>query len=250
MVAGLTFGKNEGGQGGGDLNDPNTTTYPRGIIGNDSEVAFRLSGSYRLPWELVARRIARLEQRLSVRLDLQSDARGRGDARASRSRGRPRASRSASAATNAIRASPWPTCGSRGRSGLGTRTLRASARHLQHRRTRRVSSATTPRSAGPTSIRERFSRRASSASGSRSISDRATSTGGPDVGSARWLPASVDKLGWPASSAAETGSLPPVALTMLAGGAYCRTIAARERALMKNPNASLRLLGPASLSVR
>jgi hypothetical protein len=52
MVAGLTFGKNEGGQGGGDLNDPNTIVYPRGIIGNDSEVGFRLSGSYRLPWEV------------------------------------------------------------------------------------------------------------------------------------------------------------------------------------------------------
>jgi Carboxypeptidase regulatory-like domain/TonB dependent receptor-like, beta-barrel len=51
MVAGLTFGKNEGGLGGADLNDPNNTLYPRGIIGNDSEVAFRLSGSYRLPWE-------------------------------------------------------------------------------------------------------------------------------------------------------------------------------------------------------
>ena len=25
--------------------------YPDGIIGNDSEVAFRLSGSYRLPYE-------------------------------------------------------------------------------------------------------------------------------------------------------------------------------------------------------
>jgi hypothetical protein len=51
MVAGLTIGRNEGGQGGGDLNDPNNTLYPRGIIGNDSEVGFRLSGSYRLPYE-------------------------------------------------------------------------------------------------------------------------------------------------------------------------------------------------------
>jgi outer membrane receptor protein involved in Fe transport len=51
MVAGLTFGENEGGQGGGDLNDPNNLIYPNGIIGNDSEVAFRLSGSYRLPYE-------------------------------------------------------------------------------------------------------------------------------------------------------------------------------------------------------
>jgi hypothetical protein len=63
MVAGLTFGKNEGGinstnpngsgqETGNDLNDPNNTTVTRGVVGNDSEVAFRLSGSYRLPWDL------------------------------------------------------------------------------------------------------------------------------------------------------------------------------------------------------
>ena len=59
MQAGLTFGKNTGGvnaTGGqsatNDLNDPNFTTLPDGIIGNDSEVAFRLSGSYTLPWDI------------------------------------------------------------------------------------------------------------------------------------------------------------------------------------------------------
>jgi hypothetical protein len=53
MVAGLTLGKNEGGTTNGtDLNDPNVTLYPKGIVGNDSEVAFRLSGSYHLPYEL------------------------------------------------------------------------------------------------------------------------------------------------------------------------------------------------------
>jgi len=55
MVAGLTVGKNNGGftnGGGTDLNDPNVTLYPTGIIGNDSKVAFRLSGSYRLPADL------------------------------------------------------------------------------------------------------------------------------------------------------------------------------------------------------
>ena len=50
MVAGLTFGKNEGGltQGAApnDLNDPNVTLYERGIIGNDSTWGFRASGSY------------------------------------------------------------------------------------------------------------------------------------------------------------------------------------------------------------
>jgi hypothetical protein len=59
MVAGLTIGKNTGGvnvaggqSGTTDLNDPNNTTYPDGIIGNDSVVAFRLSGSYRMPWDI------------------------------------------------------------------------------------------------------------------------------------------------------------------------------------------------------
>jgi hypothetical protein len=62
MVAGLTVGKNTGGINstngqssttssttGGDLNDPNNTVYTNGIVGNDSPVAFRLSGSYQAP---------------------------------------------------------------------------------------------------------------------------------------------------------------------------------------------------------
>ena len=50
MVAGFTIGKNTGGTTNGtDLNDPNVTLYPKGIIGNDSERALRLSGSYELP---------------------------------------------------------------------------------------------------------------------------------------------------------------------------------------------------------
>lgn len=50
MQAGFTIGKNEGGVAAGtDLNDPNNTLYPKGIIGNDSETALRLSGSYELP---------------------------------------------------------------------------------------------------------------------------------------------------------------------------------------------------------
>jgi hypothetical protein len=53
MQAGFTIGKNEGGVSGGtDLQDPNNTQYPQGIIGNDSETAFRLSGSYELPYAL------------------------------------------------------------------------------------------------------------------------------------------------------------------------------------------------------
>jgi len=53
MQTGFTIGKNTGGvAAGGDLNDPNNTLYPQGIIGNDSETAFRLSGSYILPGEI------------------------------------------------------------------------------------------------------------------------------------------------------------------------------------------------------
>ena len=51
MVAGLTIGRNQGGLGGGDLNDPNNRVFTDGIIGNDSKFGFRLSGSYRLPYE-------------------------------------------------------------------------------------------------------------------------------------------------------------------------------------------------------
>lgn len=54
MQAGLTLGRNRGGVTNGtvDLNDPNVTMNPEGIVGNDSTVAFRLSGSYLLPWSL------------------------------------------------------------------------------------------------------------------------------------------------------------------------------------------------------
>jgi hypothetical protein len=54
MQAGFTLGKNEGGVtgSGNDLSDPNNTLFPTGIIGNDSEQALRLSGSYELPWQI------------------------------------------------------------------------------------------------------------------------------------------------------------------------------------------------------
>jgi hypothetical protein len=67
VTAGLTIGKNEGGLNspivgdrgqslgnGNDLNDPNFTLYNRGIVGNDSKVAFRLSGIYHAPWDIIA----------------------------------------------------------------------------------------------------------------------------------------------------------------------------------------------------
>lgn len=56
MQAGFTIGKNTGGPpspGGftnaNELNDPNVTLFPNGVIGNDSETALRVSGSYELP---------------------------------------------------------------------------------------------------------------------------------------------------------------------------------------------------------
>jgi hypothetical protein len=59
MQAGFTVGKNTGGPpspvgftNANDLNDPNVTLYPKGIIGNDSETALRLSGSYTLPFDV------------------------------------------------------------------------------------------------------------------------------------------------------------------------------------------------------
>jgi hypothetical protein len=67
MVAGLTYGNNRGGINVGtgqgqsatatgafnaDLNDPNNTQFTNGIAGNDSTVAFRLSGSYRFPYDI------------------------------------------------------------------------------------------------------------------------------------------------------------------------------------------------------
>ncbi len=63
MVAGFSAGKNTGGlntagtgsgqSGTTDLNDPNNIAYTSGIVGNDSTYAFRLSGSYRAPYEIV-----------------------------------------------------------------------------------------------------------------------------------------------------------------------------------------------------
>ena len=63
MQAGLTIGRNRGGintptigssgqSSTNDLNDPNFSVAPEGIVGNDSTVAFRLSGSYTLPLEI------------------------------------------------------------------------------------------------------------------------------------------------------------------------------------------------------
>jgi hypothetical protein len=65
MTGGLTIGKNNGGLNtfnsgtsgqslgnGNDLNDPNFTAFSEGLVGNDSNVAFRLSGSYMIPGDV------------------------------------------------------------------------------------------------------------------------------------------------------------------------------------------------------
>jgi hypothetical protein len=64
MVAGFTIGQNKGGLNAAtgqnlgfsnppaDLNNPNITRFSNGIVGNDSKYAFRLSGSYRAPYDI------------------------------------------------------------------------------------------------------------------------------------------------------------------------------------------------------
>ena len=53
LLAGMTFGKNEGGVLTGDLNDPNNAlNFPEGIEGTDSAYAFRISGSYIAPYDI------------------------------------------------------------------------------------------------------------------------------------------------------------------------------------------------------
>ena len=60
MVAGLSIGRNKGGLNTStgqsatvDLNDPNNTLFSKGVVGLDTKVAFRLSGSYLLPYDLL-----------------------------------------------------------------------------------------------------------------------------------------------------------------------------------------------------
>jgi carboxypeptidase family protein len=53
LLAGATFGKNDGGVLTGDLNDPNNAlNFPEGIEGTDSAYAFRVSGSYVAPYDV------------------------------------------------------------------------------------------------------------------------------------------------------------------------------------------------------
>ena len=84
MVAGLTLGKNTGGLKAGtaaasrarnDLNDPNFLTFSNGIVGNDSPVAFRLSGSYSAPWDILVAGTFIANSGYPVRVDVLRDAR-------------------------------------------------------------------------------------------------------------------------------------------------------------------------------
>jgi outer membrane receptor protein involved in Fe transport len=53
LLAGVTFGKNEGGVLTGDLNDPNNElNFPQGIEGTDSAYALRVSGTYLAPYDI------------------------------------------------------------------------------------------------------------------------------------------------------------------------------------------------------
>ena len=61
-VAGVSFGRNEGGlnTSGGtgqsstiDLNDPNNTLFSNGVVNLDARFGFRLSGSVQLPWDVL-----------------------------------------------------------------------------------------------------------------------------------------------------------------------------------------------------
>ncbi|HEV2986507.1 MAG TPA: TonB-dependent receptor, partial [Vicinamibacterales bacterium] len=63
MVAGVSLGRNEGGLNNvttangqsptSDLNDPNNTLYSKGVVGLDTKVGFRLSGSYQAPGDVL-----------------------------------------------------------------------------------------------------------------------------------------------------------------------------------------------------
>jgi hypothetical protein len=49
LMAGASFGKTTGDVLGGDLNNPNSQEYRRGLLGNDVPWSYRLSGVYDLP---------------------------------------------------------------------------------------------------------------------------------------------------------------------------------------------------------
>jgi len=53
LSVGYHYGKNRGRTtSSGDLNDPNLDIFSEGAVGNDETQQFKLSGSYRLPWDI------------------------------------------------------------------------------------------------------------------------------------------------------------------------------------------------------
>ena len=52
LMAGASFGKSIGDVLGGDLNNPNSKEFRRGLLGNDVPWSYRLSGVYDLPYRI------------------------------------------------------------------------------------------------------------------------------------------------------------------------------------------------------
>ena len=52
LMAGASYGKSIGDVLGGDLNNPNSKEFRRGLLGNDVPWSYRLSGVYDLPYRI------------------------------------------------------------------------------------------------------------------------------------------------------------------------------------------------------
>ena len=54
LMAGASYGKSIGDVLGGDLNNPNSQEFRRGLLGNDVPWSYRLSGVYDLPYRIAS----------------------------------------------------------------------------------------------------------------------------------------------------------------------------------------------------
>lgn len=54
LMAGASYGKSIGEVVGGDLNNPNSRDFRRGLLGNDVPWSYRLSGVYDLPYNIAS----------------------------------------------------------------------------------------------------------------------------------------------------------------------------------------------------
>ncbi len=78
LMAGASYGKSIGEVVGGDLNNPNSKEYRRGLLGNDVPWSYRLSGIYDLPYR-IASMSGTLQYYTGVPgIDHRADWRGRG----------------------------------------------------------------------------------------------------------------------------------------------------------------------------